>query len=408
MRPRLSMPLILGLGAAALLHAANADELKRNCAAVRTDPKKLLSNLESCITDIFTLDTIHPIAKSIVPGGGTGPGLSLTLDKRGEWRSTFNVNGAISLRQFWSAEMKDTLVHRKFGSWNKATESFASHVYIRARGLPQMPFYGIGPHTATTNLVNFSERDTFVGIDASNPIASWLALGGTAEGIFPDVSGVHSPGVRSIDQFFAEATAPGLSKQPAFVHSEVFVRAHHADPFEFEYRIGYNFFHDTDTGHYTFRRLHADLRHNIYLERPNGKPNRTSVLSIRGVASMSDMSAGNAVPFYLQETLGGSDINNDAMLRGFADYRFRGQDLVMISTQYERNLWKWFGILAFYDTGQVADRKSDLSFANFRHSYGFGVNVWSAGKVVFRAYVGLGSGEGLHKFFGLAPGLPGQ
>ena len=101
----------LGTG---LLHAASGDELKRNCGAVSSDQKKLLSNLETCITDIFTLDTIHPIVQSIVPGGGTGPGLSLTLDKRGEWRSTFNVNGAISLREYWRAEMKDTLVHRKF------------------------------------------------------------------------------------------------------------------------------------------------------------------------------------------------------------------------------------------------------------------------------------------------------
>jgi hypothetical protein len=399
--------ILLGLVTAALLHAASADELKRNCGAVGGDQKKLLSNLESCITDVFTFDTIHPIVKSIVPGGGTGPGLSLTFDKRGLWRSTFNVNGAMSFRQFWTAEMKDTLVHRKFFNAGGSTESFVTHFYVRARDLPQMTYYGIGPNTSTTNLVNFAERDAFVGADLSHPLAPWLSLGGTAEGIFPDVNGVNSPGIRSIDQFYTEATAPGLVAQPTFVHSEIFARLQHADPIEFQYRIGYNFYHDTDTGHYSFGRFHADLRHNIYFERPKGKPNRTSVLSIRGVLSLSNVSAGNAIPFYLQETLGGSDINNDAMLRGFADYRFRGSDLAMISTQYEREVWKWLGVLAFYDAGQVATRAGDLSFHDFRHSYGFGVNVWSASKVVFRAYVGLGSGEGMHKFFGLAPGLPG-
>jgi len=402
------MRLLLCLASVALLHAASNDELKRNCGAVSSDQKKLLSNLESCISDVFTLDTIHPIVKSIVPGGGTGPGLSLTFDKRGEWRSTFNVNGAMSLRQFWGAEMKDTLVHRRFFDAGGASESFVTHLYVRARGLPLMPYYGIGPRTATSSLVNFSERDTAVGVDASHPLAKFLSVGGTAEGIFPDVNSLHSPGIRSIDQYFTEATAPGLLTQPNFVHSEIFARLQHADPIEFQYRVGYNFYHDTGTGHYSFGRFHADLRHNIYFERPNGKPNRTSVLSIRGVVSMSNVSSGNAIPFYLQETLGGSDINNDAMLRGFADYRFRGADLAMISTEYERDVWKWLGILAFYDTGQVATRASDLGFGNFRHSYGFGVNVWSAQKVVFRAYVGLGSGEGLHKFVGLAPGLPGQ
>jgi len=400
--------ILLCLIAATLLHAASNDELKRNCGAVTSDQTKLLSNLESCITDVFTLDTIHPVAESIVPGGGTGPGLSLTLDKRGDWRSTFNVNGAISLREFWKSEMKDTLIHRKFFNAGGSTESFVTHLYVRARGLPQMPYYGIGPHTSTTSLVNFSEQDTSAGLDLSHPLASWLSVGGTFEGIFPDINGVHSPGIRSIDQYFNEATAPGILKQPTTVHSEIFARLQHADPIEFQYRVGYNFFHDTDTGHYSFGRLHADLRHNIYFERPNGKPNRTSVLSIRGVLSFSNFGSGKAIPFYLQETLGGSDINNDAMLRGFADYRFRGPDLAMISTQYEREVWKWLGLMAFYDAGQVATSAGSLSFSDFRHSYGFGVNVWSAQKVVFRAYVGLGSGEGVHKFFGLAPGLPGM
>lgn len=391
------------------LHAVSWDELKRNCGAVtnnQNDPdRSKLSAFESCVTDIFTLDKVHPIVRSIVPGGGTGTGLNLKLDSPGTWHNTFTVNGAISMRDFWSAEMKETFTHRKFGDWNTARDSFAAHLYLRARDLPRMPFYGIGPHTSRADLVDFSERDTFAGVDAINPLSSWLGIGGSVEGIFPDVNGVRSPGVRSIDQFYAEPTAPGLVVQPKFFHSEIFLHPHHADPLEFDYHIGYGFFTDMDTGHYSFRRFRADFRHNIYPERTNGRPKRTSVLSIRGLLSMSDKSAANAIPFYLQETLGGSDINGDAMLRGFADYRFRGPTLVMIQTQYERQLWKWFGVLAFYDTGQVTTRKSDLSFSDFRHSFGFGLSLWSAEKVVFRAYVGLGSGEGVHQFYGLAPGL---
>ena len=60
------------------------------------------------------------------------------------------------------------------------------------------------------------------------------------------------------------------------------------------------------------------------------------------------------------------------------------------------------GIVAFYDTGQVALKASDLSFANMRHSYGFGLTFRSGEKVWFRAYVGLGSGEGRHNFFGIS------
>ncbi|MDQ2899416.1 MAG: hypothetical protein M3Y07_06395 [Acidobacteriota bacterium] len=61
--------------------------------------------------------------------------------------------------------------------------------------------------------------------------------------------------------------------------------------------------------------------------------------------------------------------------------------------------------MAFYDTGKVTMVKSDLDFSNFRHSFGFGGNIWAGAKVVFRAYVGLGGGEGVHPFFGITTGI---
>jgi hypothetical protein len=395
--------ILIALAAAS--RAATVDELKKDCAAFRAafgfDTGK------SCLADFFTLQPIHPIVKSIVPGGGVGVGLNYTLDSpRGEFHRIFTVDGAISFRGFWTAETKFTLTHPKFGGdWNTARDAFATHFYVRAQDLPRMAFYGIGQRSSESGVVDYSLRQTRTGVDAINPLAAWFGIGAAVEGIFPDVNGVHSSGVRSIDQFYSEATAPGLVHQPPFVHSEVFTHLHHADPFEFDWRIGYNFFHDTDTGHYSFRRFRADLKHNLYLERPGGQPRRDSVFSVRAYLSLADVRAVNAVPFYLQETLGGTDIDGVSALRGFRDYRFRAPNQSVIQMQYERRIYKLFGLLAFYDTGAVAVRRGDLSLGNWRHSFGFGANVWSGAKVVFRAYVGLGSGEGAHTFFGI-PALP--
>ena len=398
------MVLGLSMAAAGGLSAASVDELKTHCGAFHSGPG--FGSFTKCMSDFFTLQPVHPIAKSIVPGGGTGPGLSFTEVKPlGTWNSLYTVNGAISLRKYWSAETMATFRHPKFGKPTRAGDAFASHVYIRARDLPQMAFYGLGPNTSQSNVVDFSERDVFVGADVTNPVSSWLRIGGTLEGIVPDVGGVHQTGVRSIDQFYTEATAPGLAKQPKFIHSEILANPHHADPLEFDYRIGYHFFTDTDTGHYSFRRFQADLKHNIFLERNCNGPCRDRVLTIRGMVSLSDKGSGNAIPFYLQQTLGGSDITGDAMLRGFRDYRFRAPDLFLFETQYERRVWKNLGLLGFYDTGEVALKASDLDFSHLRHSYGFGIAIFAEARVVFRAYVGLGSGEGHHNFFGLAPGL---
>ena len=390
------------------LHAASMDEFKRDCAAVKGSSSAVKA-LFGCASDFFTLEPIHPIVRTIVPGGGTGIGINYTLDSpKGEWHRKLTVTGAESLRGFWVAESILRLTHPKFGDWNtaKAGDAFATHFYLRARGLPLMPFYGIGPRTNKANLVDYEERDVFVGADFVNPVSSWLRVGGLVEGIFPDINGISGTKIRSIDRLFNEASAPGLLHQPKFVHSEISVTPHHAYPFELNYHIGYNFFTDTDTGHYSFQRFRADLRHNVYFTRSKSIPKRDAgVLEIRGLLSMSHTSAGNAIPFYLQETLGGSDINNDPTLRGFADYRFRGPHLVEISTQYERRVWSYFGVLGFYDAGQVAIRKGDLSLGNMRQSFGFGINVWAESKVVFRAYIGLGSGEGSHRYVGLAPGI---
>jgi hypothetical protein len=124
------------------------------------------------------------------------------------------------------------------------------------------------------------------------------------------------------------------------------------------------------------------------------------------------------VPFYLQETIGGSDIDNTATLRGFQDYRFRAPDLFSLQVQYERRLLPApprgsprpstfrtvagaLGILAFYDAGEVATTVDRLSLSKVRHSFGFGLTFWSGEKVWFRAYIGLGSGEGSHTFVGV-------
>lgn len=381
------------------------DEFKRDCNAAKTSPA--MKTLFGCASDLFTLEPVHPVVRTIVPGGGVGIGLNLTLDSpKGEWHRIFTTDGAISLSGFWAAESVLTLRHPKLGGdWNTARDgdAFATHLYVRARGLQKMPFYGLGPHSSRFNRAFFSEQDVFTGADVVNPLASWLRVGGTVEAIFPEVGGVHREEVRPIEQLYNEATAPGLARQPTFVHSEIMISPHHAYPFEFNSRIGYHFFTDTDTGHYSFQRFRADLRHAIYLSRVQGQPRRDAgTLDIRALLSLSRVSAGNAVPFYLQETLGGTDINKDAMVRGYQDYRFRAPNRMALSAQYERRVWSYLGVLAFYDAGQVANKPSDLSFANMRQSYGFGLNVWGQGKVLLRAYVGLGGGEGVHPFFGLA------
>ena len=407
------------------------DELGKNCSSLFSG----FAGVGSCAGFLFhgakPLSLMIPT--SVVPGGGTALGMTLVQPLTiTDWAgSNFTIEGGSSLRQFWFGNAVLTLSHRKlYGHWSGENDRFQIQVYSHARGLPLMPFYGLGPNSVRSNLTDFQENDFWGGVNVASPVAPWLNGVSEFEYLKPQVGGVSGSSVISINSRFSEATAPGLNHQPGFGHYGVALKPYYdLSRTQFQSEIAYHRYQDLGSGHYSFSRFRADFLQTIYPEtqsEPTGgggqvrrQPRRDSVLYIAGRFSSSWTGANQAVPFYLQETLGGSDIDGVPTLRGFQDYRFRAPDLVSLQVQYERRLLPSpspgsgrpstlrsiagaLGILAFYDTGEVANRLGDLSFADFRHSFGFGLTFWSGEKVWFRAYVGLGSGEGLHNFVGVA------
>ena len=108
----------------------------------------------------------------------------------------------------------------------------------------------------------------------------------------------------------------------------------------------------------------------------------------------------DTVPFYLQPTLGGSDINGTANLRSFRDYRFRAPNALAFTFEYEQGIWNWpVGVWGFVDAGQVAERAADFDLGRLRTSYGFGMTVHAGGGPVVKLYVAWGGGEGSHTTF---------
>jgi hypothetical protein len=405
-------------------------ELKQDCGSLFSS----FSGVKSCAPFLFNggKPIRLSIPASVVPGGGTAIGAVYIqpLDIHDWAGSNLTVEGGSSIREFWYGNAVASFNHRKWGGdWNTARDSFQLQIYSHARGLPQMPFYGIGPETSRSNLTDFRERDLWGGVSLFNPLQSWLAVGGSIEYDDFKVGGDHAPGVRSIDGSYTEATAPGLSHQPGFAHYSVYLQPKGSwSRTQINSRIGYDFYQDGGAGHYSTHKFRADYLQKFYPEtqkEPTGgagggtrkQVKYDSVLYIAGRFTSEWAGAGSVVPFYLEETIGGSDINGVPTLRGFQDYRFRGPNLFVIQTQYERRLLPprpagvkestlrsvagSLGIMGFYDTGEVAFKASDLGFGNLRQSFGFGLTFWSGERVWFRAYVGLGSGEGAHPFFGV-------
>jgi len=383
---------------------------------------KLLDRTQDgqCIQPIVNGSPLHLNARMFAPGNGLGLGLGYKREFTfGEaWQNNWDLGGMGSVQGAWEAHFIAVLdKERPAPSMTDTTppgrrivEKFEILPYVTAQQLTKLDFYGEGPNSFRTLAALYTERDIRVGVGLSIPLAWWLNAGAQAEGLWPAIGPNSTTTIPSVAAAYQlnPSFAPGIVSQPAFTHYQFYLRPHipNQDPFDVIDKIGYEYYQDHGAGQYSFGRFRADLLTNLYPEHAGKARRRDSIFSIYARLTLAQTANGNAVPFYLQDTLGGTDINGDPVLRGFADYRFRAPDNMVFEVEFNRRIWKPLGIMLFYDTGEVAAQASDLSFAHMRQSVGGGLTLWSASKVVFRAYVGFGGGEGMHIFEGIMP-LPG-
>ena len=132
----------------------------------------------------------------------------------------------------------------------------------------------------------------------------------------------------------------------------------------FDYLVDFQQFLASADEHASFHRWTIDLKHDVPLYRTvssvgpkdtngpdycrasigaRGCPpvsysrNLEGSISVRLLATRSAGSAGSQVPFYLQPTLGGSDINGQRLLSAYDDYRFRGPNLLALQESIEHS-----------------------------------------------------------------------
>jgi hypothetical protein len=114
------------------------------------------------------------------------------------------------------------------------------------------------------------------------------------------------------------------------------------------------------------------------------------------IPSQIEAAEGIGWPFYLQPTLGGTDINNFDVLRSYHDYRFRAPDALFFQAEYTRTIWAPLGALVFYDVGKMALVSSDLGISHMRHSCGAGFTVRAGNATLFKLYYAWAGSEGTH------------
>lgn len=353
-------------------------------------------------------DGFRLVVGSVVPGSGLTGGIGYGHRTTGpNWQTEFVSSARVSVRKYWEVDANLRLTKTSDSTTASPDRgNLKSNIYGFIKDMPRMDFFGIGPESREQDRAVFHYREGVVGADISQPITGWLDVGGAVEGIWPDIITISNPTVTSVERKFTETTAPGLNSQPPYLHLAAFARLHsHGQPESrrLEYLFLYHAYQDVGDHLYSFRRFNADLRNKF----PFGDKNE---VRIRGRVSLAETREGQRVPFYLMETLGGTNVRGDDTLRGFRDYRFRDRDYLLVQTEYMRELYGPLDLILFYDFGKVAASISQFDEGRLRHTYGLGVVVVPRrlDNILFRFYVSLGSGEGARTYISGGPGSRGN
>lgn len=387
----------------------------------------------SCAFTLATANPLHIAIGSIAPGNGVAFGPAFV------GHHTPNE----SLRMTWSADM----VAAPSGSWRGGAylnfvptrmalptlvfddqpgdtpgieTSPVFSVYGQAISLERLRFYGLGADSTEAGLSNWTMRQHLVGGRAIFPVRAGrlgVTLTGEVNGRFIRTGASADGSIPSIDQLYSPAVVPGMNEDRRFLQIAGGVRLApplgiHVRP---SYQVRFDRFISEADAHETFSRWTVDLIHEFPFyrtQRPASRAtntpndcaedptsaqidehfcaapsrNRYGAVSFRVVTAGSQVAGDSTVPFYLQPTLGGSDINGNKVLSSFPDYRFRGLNMFALQATIEHTLPALplgrivlpLGAFFMVERGRVADEWSDV-FGDLRPSYAAGLTIRAGG-----------------------------
>jgi hypothetical protein len=249
---------------------------------------------------------------------------------------------------------------------------------LRYRHFPETAFFGLGSGTRPQDRTSYLHQDATYDLVAGYQIRRHIAASVRGGLLQAFVGRGTDDAVPATQDRFDDRQAPGLSVQPDFVHLTGSLIVDYRDEPGNPRRGGMlavsaSRYADGDGDRFGFRRLAADGRGFL----PLGSPQR--VLAVRVYASADHASPGNRVPFYLQESLGGSHT-----LRAFPTYRLRGERLLLLQAEYRWEAWPALELAAFVDAGKVAAAGQSLGDADFAADWGFGLRLKTFERVLFR------------------------
>lgn len=418
----------------------------------RFDASCINFSAAGCAQLLFTDHPLHIAVGSLAPQNGFGSGIAFLshYTPNENWRLFFSADAVATWNRSWRAGGYMTAVlirHPKIvvgtGSAGHKQSKLALpempvfHVYAQAESLNQLGYYGLGQGTPRSESI-FGMTETIVGGNVVWPVLTSLniSLLGEANGRFFSLRGATNDSIPSIETVNTEGQVPGLLSQPSYAEfgQGVRLRPSFAHGFvRLNYTAKFQEWVANDTG-FSFRRFSADLSHQFPLYRNSRAllphdfdgPNNCAIdptiqhcpsptsrnlegsFGFQFLYTASYTSAASIVPFYLDPTIGGSDIDGTTLLPSYADYRFRGPDLLLLRGSFEHSIGKLpIGAKFMVDEGRVGLRPGDLGFNHLAHSYAAGITLHAGGLPLVDLLFAWGGKEGTHTIADVSTSLLG-
>lgn len=249
----------------------------------------------------------------------------------------------------------------------------------RYRYQPEVAYFGTGPDSRKEDRTDFLLKDFLARATVGyqfNPRIAWVVRTGLLRHALGPGRGSSTA---SLQEIFTADNTPGLDAPPSYVTFSsglvVDSRDNPGVPRSGWFgALTWEKFHQLGGwNRYNFSQWGLDAR--TYL--PLGSDDR--VLALRWLSLYADATDGNAVPFFLQPSLGGSQ-----GMRGFRSFRFRGDKLMQFQAEYRWEASRRLELAIFGDSGMVANKGERLSLHKLKSDVGIGVRFRSSRGILFR------------------------
>jgi hypothetical protein len=295
------------------------------------------------------------------------------------------------------------------------------HFFSGSQKAQTLAYFGEGEATQVSAQTNYSlERTTVMGraelpVTVHSGLEQTYTFGLEIGGRWYNVANGPAPGISTVNN----GAVPGLFASPAYFDQSLVIKAdnmetigtgdnptsymtgpylRHSDTFEAKLTNR----DAVSVPQYSYRQFWLDEQHEMVIrcrllpQNSSGRSPSTNpsvrwplsdcfTLSLEGSITETAADTGKAVPFFLQPTVGGLDIDNNLSLPSYANYRFRAPDIEYADASFfvpagstQIKYIEKIPFLTFMgraDTGKAALRRDDLDIDHMRHSFSAGVSI---------------------------------